>query len=583
MIRTLLTLLPEGSGRRLAGHLALTVLGVLLRAGGAVLLVPLVAALFGPEPGTAWRWLGLLALVTVAGWLVDAATVRLGFDLGFGLLDTGQHTVADRISGIRLGWFTSEHTAVARQAVAATGPDLVGLIIYLIAPIVGAVLLPVAIALALLPIAWPLGVAALAGVPVLLGAFWLSGRLSRSADRAASEANSQLTERIVEFARTQQALRAARRVEPEHSQVGAALAAQHGATLRLLLLQVPGQIIFGLASQIALILLAGTVVLLTVRGELGAPEAVALIVVIVRYLEPFTVLAELSPGVESTTGALRGIREVVEAPADAAGTGRVSVTGAPAVELRGIGFHYGEGEQGAVLDDFDLTLSPGTTTAIVGPSGSGKSTVLALIAGLQHPSSGGVFVDGVDTASLTAQARRELVSVVFQHPYLFDGSVKENVLVGAPGADEESLARAAELARVDTLVDRLPGGWDSRVGEGGGSLSGGERQRVSIARALLKPAPVLLVDEATSALDTENEAAIASALAGDPTPRTRVIVAHRLSSIRAADRVVFLEAGRIVEDGSIDELLAAGGRFAEFWRQQDAASGWQLGEAERAE
>lgn len=576
MIRTLLALLPAGGGRRIGGHVALTVLGVLLRAAGAVVLVPLVAALFGAVPGAAWPWVGVLALVTAAGWAVDAAAVRRGFDLGFGLLETGQHAVADRITRIRSTWFTEENTANTRQAVAATGPDLVGLVIYLVSPLIGAVLLPIAIAVALLPIAWPLGLAALAGVPVLLGAFWLAGRLSRSADRAAADANNALTERIVEFARTQQALRAARRVDPERSQVGAALAAQHSATIRLLLLQLPGQLVFGIASQIALILLAGTVVALTLSGSLSAPEAVALIVVIVRYLEPFTVLAELSPGVEATIGTMRRISEVIDAPSDGSGARRHDVSAAPSIELRDVGFRYGDA-QPSVLHGFDLVLEPGTTTAIVGPSGSGKSTVLSLIAGLQLPTSGRLLIDGVDAAELDEQSRRGLVSVIFQHPFLFDGSIRENVLVGAPGADEGAVARAADLARVDAVVRRLPEGWDQRVGEAGTALSGGERQRVSIARALLKPAPVLLVDEATSALDTENEAAITTALTRDPMPRTRVIVAHRLSSIRAADRVVFLEEGRIVEDGTVDGLLADGGRFAEFWRQQDAATGWRIG------
>ncbi len=576
MIRTVLALLPADSRGKVAGHLALSIVGVLLRAAGAVLLVPLVAALFSGEPATAWPWVAALVVATAAGWAVDATAAQLGFRLGFGLLDAGQRTVADRLTRLRLTWFTAEHTSTARQAVAATGPDLVGLIVYLVTPLIGAILLPVAIAVALLPISWQLGLAALAGVPVLVAAFWASGRLGRSADRVASDANAVLTERILEFARTQQALRAARRVEPARSHAGAALAAQHSATTRLLLMQVPGQLVFGLASQLALLLLAGTTVVLAVQGTLTVPEAIALIVVIARYLEPFTVLAELSPGIEAATGVLGRIREVLEAPADPAGTGRAEPSGAPRIELRGVGFRYGDSDA-SVLEDLDLVLEPGTTTAIVGPSGSGKSTVLALLAGLHQPTAGSILVDGIDTGALDAAARRDLVSVVFQHPYLFDGTIRENVLAGDPAADEQRLSGVAALARVDAIVRRLPDGWDARVGEAGTSLSGGERQRVSIARALLKPAPVLLVDEATSALDTENEAAVTAALTDDPTPRTRVIVAHRLSSIRAADRVVFLEDGRVVEDGTIDELRAAGGRFARFWREQDAAAGWRLG------
>jgi ATP-binding cassette subfamily B protein IrtB len=223
-----------------------------------------------------------------------------------------------------------------------------------------------------------------------------------------------------------------------------------------------------------------------------------------------------------------------------------------------------------------FALRPGTTTAIVGPSGSGKSTILALIAGLYQPTRGRVLVDGVDVATLDAEGRRAASSVVFQHPYLFHGTIRENVSAGDPTAGDDQFTRAVALARVDELAGRLPAGVETIVGEAGSALSGGERQRVSIARALLKPAPVLLVDEATSALDTENEAAVVDALTVDPQLRTRVIVAHRLASIRHADRVLFLDAGRIVEDGMVDELLTAGGRFGEFWRQQRDAAEWRI-------
>ncbi|MFT4231956.1 MAG: ABC transporter ATP-binding protein [Leucobacter sp.] len=627
MIRAVLALLPAHSRGRIAAHLALTAVSVVFRALSAVLLVPLVAALFGPDPATAWPWTGWLVLAVVGGWAVDWLVSRIAFGLGFEVLQRGQRDLAEQVNRIRLTWFDAERTATARQAIAAIGPELVGLFVYLATPMLAAMLLPVAIAVALMPISLPLGLAALAGVPVLLGAYWLSGRLSRAADRAADAANIRLTERVLEFARTQQALRAARRVEPERSHVGAALDAQHGATMRLLAMQIPGQLVFSLASQLALVLLAGVAVWLSARGDIGAPEAVALIAVIARYLEPFTALAGIAAGMEGTLATLRRVRAVLEAPvvpagsarlaqgtgtagegsAGAAGSARVGgdpeaegdpepgrtristhsagsgrrssmsvSTAPPRIALRGVRFAYGD-DAAPVLDGLDLVFEPGTTTAIVGPSGSGKSTILTLIAGLHQPTGGTVEVDGVDAAELSAEARRELSTFVFQQPYLFDTSVRDNVLVGDPAADAGRIETVAGLARVDRIVDRLPDGWDSRVGEGGSALSGGERQRVSIARALLKPAPVLLVDEATSALDTENEAAVAAALSGDLIPRTRVIVAHRLSSIRAADRVVFVDGGRVVEQGGYDELLAAGGRFAEFHAQQHAAAGWRIG------
>ena len=582
MIRTVLALLPDGSRGRVLRLVALTVCGVVARAVGVVVLVPLVQALFTDRPADAWIWVGVLILVTALGWALDTITARIGYGLGFDLLNSGQQTIAKRLTRIRLSWFTGDNTIDARQAIAATGPDLTRLIAYLVTPILGAVLLPIAIALALLPVSVPLGLAALAGVPLLLGAYGASGWLTRAADARVQRSDAVLTQRILEFARTQQALRAARRVEPARSSAGAALTAQHGAMMRLILLQIPGEILFGLASQLALLLLAGTTVVLTVRGDLEVTQAIALIVVIVRYLEPFQALSDLAPAVETTTGMLRRIRAVLNAPVDPGGTrdGAEAATAsasAPRLELQDVAFAYGSTED-PVLSDLSLTLEPGTTTAIVGPSGSGKSTILQLLAGLRQPTRGAVLVDGADLAELTPGARRALVSVVFQEPYLFDDSITANVRVGDSEAGDEDLARVARLARVDSVVDRLPDGWDTRVGEAGTSLSGGERQRVSIARALLKPAPVLLVDEATSALDAENGRAVIAALGDDPVARTRVIVAHQLESIRSADRVLFLEQGRIVEDGTVAGLLAAGGRFARFWQQQTDAADWRLGQ-----
>ncbi|WP_395310523.1 ABC transporter ATP-binding protein [Mycobacterium sp. AMU20-3851] len=577
MIRTLLALIPDDRRGRVWLYTALTVTSVLLRAVGVVLLVPLVAALFSDTPADAWPWLGWLTALTVLGWVADTSTARLGFDIGFAVLDRTQHDMADRLPNIQLDWLTHENTATTRQAIAATGPEIVGLVVNLLTPLIGAVLLPAAIAAALLVVSVPLGLAAFAGVAVLLGALWLSGRLSRTADQRAGEANSAFTERIIEFARTQQALRAARRVEPARSLVGSALAAQHGAGLRLLTMQIPGQLLFSLASQLALIVSAGATTLLTVRGELAVPEAIALIVVIARYLEPFSVLSDLSGALESTRATLARIQQVLDAPTRSAGASTLPDPAvAPRITFQDVTFGYGEDP---VLDGVSFTLEPGSTTAIVGPSGSGKSTILGLIAGLHEPDRGRVLFDDVDLATLDPEARRAAVSVVFQHPYLFDGSLRDNILVGDPAADADTLAGATRLARVDELTGRLPDGEQTSVGEAGSALSGGERQRVSIARALVKPAPVLLVDEATSALDTENEAAVVDALTADLRPRTRVIVAHRLASIRHADRVLFVDGGRIVEDGTIPELLAEDGaahRFREFWSQQHAAADWQI-------
>ncbi|MFF4416435.1 ABC transporter ATP-binding protein [Streptosporangium sp. NPDC001559] len=578
MIRTLVRLVPAADRGKVVGYALLTVVSAILRGVGCLLLALLLGALFSTVPADALPWLGALTVSVVLVWAVDTVVSRIGFDIGFTLLGTVQRDLTDRLTRIPLGWFTAERTATARQAVAACGPELVGLVANLLTPLLSAVLLPVVIAIGLTGFAWQLGAAAWVAVVGLLVALWATTGITRAADAADTAAHSALTERVLEFARTQQALRAARRVEPARNGAGAAAVAQRGTALRLVLLQIPGQLLFGLAGQVALVALAGAVTLLHLEGGLGAPQAVALVVVAVRFLEPFTVISELAPAIESVRGTLDTLRAILDAPAppvSAAASATAPAPGrdAPRVEFQGVGFGYGDDE---VLKDLSFTLEPGTTTAVVGPSGSGKSTILSLVAGFHEAARGRVLIDGQDVSGLDPATRQRLSSMVFQHPYLFGGTIRDNVLAGDPDAEPAQVAEVMRLAQMDEIVGRLPDGERTDVGEAGAALSGGERQRVSIARALLKPAPILLIDEATSALDTENEAAVAQALSKDVRRRTRVIVAHRLGGIHHADRVLFVEDGAIVEQGTPAELRAAGGRFAEFCRHQEQGEDWRL-------
>ncbi|MFD0890838.1 ATP-binding cassette domain-containing protein, partial [Streptosporangium algeriense] len=239
--------------------------------------------------------------------------------------------------------------------------------------------------------------------------------------------------------------------------------AQHGTALRLVLLRIPGQLLFGLAGQVALVALAGTVTLRYLDGDLGAPQAVALVVVAVRFLEPFITISELAPAIESVRGTLGTLRAILDAPApEGSATGRTDTLDAPRVEFQGVDFGYGTGE---VLKDLSFTLEPGTTTAVVGPSGSGKSTILALVAGFHEPTRGRVLIDGRDVSRLDPATRQRLTSMVFQHPYLFDGTVRDNVLAGDPDAGPERVAEVMRLAQVDEIVGRLPDGERTDVGE----------------------------------------------------------------------------------------------------------------------
>lgn len=253
----------------------------------------------------------------------------------------------------------------------------------------------------------------------------------------------------------------------------------------------------------------------------------------------------------------------------------VEVTdGGADVRLVGVSAGYQAGVD--VISEFDLDAPAGTVTALVGPSGAGKTTVLRLVAGLITPRSGFVSIGGADLESMSSAQSAGLVTAVFQDVGVLSGTVATAISSGDPNVTRDRIEEVARAAHIHDRILELPHGYDSVVGEEGRTLSGGERQRLGIARALCKDSPVVLLDEATSALDPTNERLLREALANLVRGRTLLVVAHRLETIRNADRIVFVDAGSIVESGTHDELLADAGRYAAFWSTREHAAGWSL-------
>ncbi len=579
MIGILLRLVPESARRLRTRFVGLAATTVVFRAATCVLLIPVLARLCSDDPGSAWPWIAAFTATAAVQATAQHRLARTGFELGLAVMEAYQHRLVDHLARLPVGWLAGTRRAQAQRSIAATAPEVAQTIGNLVTPLVLAVALPPAIALGLLLVAWPLGLAALAASPLLLAAWWAATRCSRRAEAEFADSVAELDDRVLEFARAQRALRGARRADPDRSAAGRALDGQHVATVRLLAWSVPGQLLFSVAGQLALLALAVVALDQLRRGSVSVPEAVALLVVVVRFLEPFATLAELAPALQSSATTLRGIDDLLAAPALAVRTDlpvAAAVPGPPEVRLEGVRFRH-PGAAAEAVAGVDLVAPAGATTAIVGPSGAGKSTLLGLIGRFHDVDDGRVVVGGRDVRTVAPDDLYADLGVVFQHVYLFEGTIRDNVLLGAADATDERLAEVAALARLDEIVARLPLGWNTPVGEGGVALSGGERQRVGIARALLKDAPLLLVDEATSALDPENERAVADALAAGRGRRTTIVVAHRMATIDQADHVVFVDGGRVVEAGPRAELLAAGGRFAAFHRDRAAVAGWTVG------
>ncbi len=305
-----------------------------------------------------------------------------------------------------------------------------------------------------------------------------------------------------------------------------------------------------------------------VRGTMTVGDFVAYTLYMGFMIAPVFQIVGIGNQISEAFAGLDRMQEVLQEQPEDLDPERTEAVG----EIRGhvrfenVTFEYDAGKP--VLKEISLDASPDTMTALVGPSGSGKSTLIGLVAAFAKPSSGRVMVDGIDLSTVRLDSFRSQLGVVLQDNFLFDGTIKENILFGRPEATDEEMKRAAQIARVDEFALRMEHGYDTIIGERGVKLSGGQRQRVAIARAILADPRILILDEATSSLDSESEALIQEGLAALMKNRTTFVIAHRLSTIRSAQQILVLEDGRIIERGTHSELLRRRGRYFDLYTKQ---------------
>ncbi|MEQ9244562.1 MAG: type I secretion system permease/ATPase [Nitratireductor sp.] len=327
----------------------------------------------------------------------------------------------------------------------------------------------------------------------------------------------------------------------------------------------------GLVQKLLTALVLWFGVQLVLSGELTVGQLVAFNMLSGHVTMPILRLAQVWQDFQHTGVSIKRIGDILNEPTEAiASAGKSSLDEVHGrVELRKVTFRYSD-DGAEVLRRLDLTVSAGEKIGITGLSGSGKSTITKLIQRFYVPYSGQVLIDGVDLAMADPAMLRRRMGIVLQESFLFNGSVRENIALGDPRAAPEDIDRAAKLAGAHDFISTLPNGYDTPVGERGGALSGGQRQRIAIARALVSDPSILIFDEATSALDYEAEAAIMAQLPQILEGRTTIMIAHRLNTMRFCDRILVLEKGEIIEEGTHDALVEAGGRYAELWRLQNA-------------
>ena len=543
------------------------------------LMIPFLRALYSRSQFLT-AWLIAVVVMAVSAALVETIAMHRSYRVSvFEVCDTMIDRVADHVLTLPLGWFSAEREAAVVNATSKEVNTLSHLASMVIPNLCNAFIVPLVMLGATAVVEWPLALIMAAAIVPLVLTWRLMGAATTRANEMEDRTSSAAAGRLVEFARLQPVLRATGATKTGWAPVQAALEADSASTLDGLRVKGrPGQY-FNLIVNVAFALVMAVGLARVSGHRLDVVAYLAIMAVTARTLLPLTKAAMYGSEADNAKVALRAVGDILDAqPLSDPEPGQEIEPRGTTIALNDVSFSYDAGRP--ILAGVSLSAPQGRVTALVGPSGAGKSTILRLAARFWDVDDGTVTIGGAPVRSMRASTIMGMTSMVFQDVYLFDTTIRENLRIARPEATDAELAEAARRARLDRVIEALPHGWDTQVGPGGLSLSGGERQRVAIARAFVKDAPILLLDEITSALDGENESAITEVVRELSEGRTVIVVAHRLSTVRQADEVVFLEpsqaGARVAQRGTPQELAAVPGPFREFIEASTASSRWHI-------
>lgn len=557
------------------------IVGMVCNVLKALFMAPTIVAVFWAlehrdalGPDVIWQCLALL-LVSVAGQYAMQYAIDITMDArGFDIFRDLHLRVGDRLKGAAMGYFSEQRLGAITTTLTTTLHQLEEFMTICLTGLSGGLATAVIMGIGFLLMAPPVAAITFAGIVAGLFVLRMLLRRSGAVTKRVLKAQEAMSDAVMEYARGMAVLRsfgtpadALAAAERSFEEKRAADYAQEAAAQGLLKLYA---LVFNLAS--CGVLFAACALCLT--GALSLPWALTLLVA------SFMIYGEL---IAANNGAflskkigneLDRVDEVCDIPKQDSTDEPLAMAGYD-VEFDHVSFGYGDGRE--VIRDVSLRIPEGSSCAIVGPSGSGKTTLVNLIARFWDVDAGRVSIGGADVRGGTAESLLARISMVFQDVYLFNDTIESNIRFGVPEATHEQVVAASEAARCHGFISALPQGYDTILEEGGASLSGGERQRISIARAILKDAPIVILDEATSSIDPENEHDLIAALSRLTAGKTVISIAHRLNTVATADQILVLDAGRIVQRGRHGQLMEEEGLYRSFIELRRAAAGWTIG------
>lgn len=574
---------------------ALSCIVGVVRGLSLIAFIPAAIALTSGRP--AWgmnltAWLIVLALCALASFITEYLLAMRSYMVSFDFLSNMHRAIGDKVASLPLGSFRADTAGKMSRLVSRELMLLGEMFAHMYSPFIAAIVTSLTMLVGITVFSPALGLVCVLAIPVIAGGVWVARTCLNSGSALKEPPAQELSHRIVEYATKQGALRACGR-SSSYDPLERAEDTYGKAARRSLIRETIGQVVNGMAAQVVVVSLIIVIGLLAVDGSVSPVEAIVSIGLLLRFTQILVDIGMLASAFETRRPVLDLSHEVLSAPElpilpassdqapassnhDPSSSDQNPACSGSAVALTDVSFAY-EADH-PVLRGVSFQVAPGTMTAIVGPSGCGKTTIARLVARFYDVDAGSVSVGGRDVRQWdTAQLMAQL-SLVFQDVYLFDDTLEANVRIGRADASDDDVKEVARLSGVDEIVERLPLGWNTRVGEGGRALSGGERQRVSIARALLKAAPIVLFDEATSALDPENENHITDAMDALRRNATLIVIAHKLDTITAADQIIVLDhSGRVAQVGTHAELYSqSDGQYRAFWQARSRAAGWKL-------